>query len=146
MNSNTIYNVSREHLGEHLTLDPSVADEVGCCEAVSYILKTAGFTMPLEGIAGVNALVAWLLANGFQEDVFPSMGGIICAHSPDSSVTTGAHAGICLKYGIGSNNSSNGIFSENYSYDSWKSYFQTQGSVTRYFSVVPTSAQTAVAG
>lgn len=134
---NPIYYTAKEHLGEHLTLNPSVGPEEGCCEAVSYILKAAGHQLPIGGIAGVDALIAWMLQNGFTEQSYPSIGGIVTAHSLDPSNVNFAHVGVVLKYGIGSNNSAGpmqGKFTENYSIPNWLQYFTTEnGSVTRYF-------------
>lgn len=140
--STIIYSTAVAHLGQHLTLDASVPDEVGCCEAVSAVLKDAGFVLPAEGIAGVNALIVWLLANGFTEQSSPSVGAIITAHNPDAAITTYAHTGICLAHGIASNNSATGIFSENYTLASWHAYFGAAASTTRYFAVVDNGAST----
>lgn len=130
-----IYYAAKEHLGEHLSLNPSIPAEVGCCEAVSYILKASGYQLPTQGIAGVNALIAWMLQNGFTEQSYPSVGGIVTAHSPDADNVNFAHCGVILKYGIASNDSMNGLFLEDYTLATWKQYFTTEnGSVTRYFS------------
>lgn len=131
---NDIYNVAKAHLGKHLTLNNAVSDEVGCAESVSFCLLNAGFNIPIGGLASVNGLIAWLLANGFKEVENPQIGAIITAHNPDPTDINFAHTGICGKYGIMSNTSSNGIFAENYSYSNWDSYFSSNGSKTRYFS------------
>lgn len=136
-----LYNVAAGNLGQHLTLDPSVPDDVGCAEAVSACLEQAGYTnLPPKGLAGVNALIEWMEGQGFVEAPSAAPGYVITAHNPDKSVTTFAHTGICLKYGIASNTSSNGIFSENYSYGGWDRYFGVHGSTTRYFCPVEKSA------
>lgn len=132
---NPLYIVAKEHLGDHLTLNPSVPAEVGCAEALSYLLKAAGYAIPSGGIQNVNGVISWLLANGFTEQDYPTVGGIITAHNADLSVTTYAHIGVVLKYGIGSNDSNTGLFMEKYTIDSWKEYFVTEGgSTARYFS------------
>lgn len=136
MNADTIYLVAREHLGDHMTLDPTVPEEVGCAEAVSAILSAAGALMPLNGIPSVVGLIDWMLKNGFQELPYPIAGAVITAHNKETGITNGSHCGICLKHGIGSNNSFGqqaGRFTENYSYANFESYFTKLGSEIRYF-------------
>ena len=128
-----VYEAAKANLGKHITLDSDVPEEVGCVEAVSYVLKEAGYTLPNKGIAGVNALIAWMEKQGFKEITTSSVGCIITAHSPDVNNPNFAHAGVCLKYGIASNTSANGRFTQNYSYSGWLRYFSVHGSQTRYF-------------
>lgn len=130
---NEIYNVAAANLGRHLTLNNSVSEEVGCAEALSWILLNAGFNIPAGGIANVNGLIDWMLQNGFEELHAPITGAIIAAHNPDRNNPNFAHIGVCLKTGIGSNTSANGLFQENYSYQGWNNYFGSHGSHTRYF-------------
>lgn len=132
-----LYNVARKDLGLSLydKLNPNIPEEEGCAETVSFILKQAGYVVPLDGIPTVNGLIGWMLANGFIEQSQNAAGYIIAAHNANHSITTFAHIGICLKYGIGSNNSNTGIFDEHYTYNSWYLYFGGKGgSLTRYFS------------
>ena len=129
-----LYSVAKLCLGEHLTLNPSVPEEEGCAEAVSYLLRQAGYHVPTTGIQGVLALTNWMLANGFKETITPIPGCVITAHSVNQLNTTFAHAGVVLQHGVGSNTSSNGLFQENYTLASWHLYFGNGGSKTRYFS------------
>lgn len=111
-----IYNCAKASLGEHITLDASIPNDVGCCEAVSYILEKAGIPVPRVGIPGTWTLYQWLQASPlFKEVSAPEQGAVI--------ISPGGHCGICLIYGIGSNNSSTGIFAENYSYQGWLHQF-----------------------
>jgi len=119
-----VYDCAKLSLGEHLTLDPSVPDEVGCCEAVSFVLKQAGYDVGIKGIPGVNALITWLLESGkFKEVSDPQPGCIITSHSLLNHIPVVAHAGVVLQHGIGSNNSWTGLFQENYTISSWEHYF-----------------------
>lgn len=130
-----LYNAAKFLLGKHLTLNKDVPAEVGCAEAVSFVLRAAGYILPPTGIPNVNGVIEWMLSHGFIEQQMPAPGYVISAHNPVISIVTGAHIGICLVYGIGSNNSATGIFNENYSpINAWVNYFSTLGSVTRYFS------------
>ncbi len=133
-----VYSIAAARLGEHLTMNESVDPSDGCAEAISFILSHAGYTIPPLGIPLVKDLIDWMLANGFVEATEPTPGCIITAHNADPNVTDFAHAGIVLKYGIGSNDSRPaylGRFMENYSsVEHWKSYFDVMhSSVTRFF-------------
>lgn len=128
-----LYSVAYANLGKHLTLDNTVPEEVGCCEAVSAVLAQAGYTLPPKGIAGVNYLISWMKDKGFQEVSQAEVGAIITAHSPDYYSPGYAHVGICGEHWIMSNSSANGLFQANYTFPGWLSYFGGHGSQTRYF-------------
>lgn len=132
---NDIYNIAADCVRNprHLTLNHMVPNEVGCCEAVSWILLNAGFKIPHGGIAGVNDLIDWMIDNGFEEMGAPIPGAIVTAHSPNLRNTAYAHAGVVLQFGMGSNNSATGKFEQNYSLASWDRYFGGHGSKSRYF-------------
>jgi hypothetical protein len=131
---NQIYTVAAANFGKRLTLDPSVPREVGCAAAVSWILKRAGFYIPKGGITTVNSLIDWMLENGFEEVYVPVAGAVVTAHRPLRSDPAYAHAGICLNFGIGSNDSRTGKFEQNYTHKQWHRYFdEIHKSTTRYF-------------
>lgn len=132
---NSIYSLASEIVRNprRLTLNYDVPEEVGCAEAVSWILRNCDFPIPHGGIQSVNGLIDWMLQNGFEEVHQAVPGAIITAHQKDPADPNYAHTGVCLHYGIGSNNSSNGLFQENYSYQGWEAAFGKHGSVTRYF-------------
>lgn len=128
-----LYNTAVRLLGLHLTLNRAVPIDVGCAEAVSTVLLNAGYPIPKGGIQNVNGLIEWMGQHGFKEIQVARPGCVVTAHNPNPGVTSGAHIGIGLKYGIASNNSNTGIFNEHYSYEAWDMFFGKQGSVTRYF-------------
>lgn len=131
-----IYNTAAACLGQHLTLDPSVPFEVGCAEAVSTILAKAGVQgIPQRGFAGTWDLYQWLRTNRqFVEVVAPTYGSIVVSPTDPDNPTKHGHTGIVLKHGIGSNDSSNGLFAENYTTDSWNTYFgKVHGFPVHYF-------------
>ncbi len=137
-NAQNVYNIAKRSLGHHLTLNPNVPEEEGCAEAVSKILSLAGYSIPVGGLAGVEALIAWMLANKFQEVKQGTVGCVITAHNPDPAITTFAHTGIVMEYGVASNDSRPaylGRFLENYlgGTSHWEAYFSSHGSVTRFF-------------
>ncbi len=138
MKSDDIYNAAKAGLGTHLTLDPTVPNEVGCAEAVSTILAKAGIQgIPQRGFAGTYDLWQWLKTNRqFTQTVNPEVGGVII--SPTGTSTKGpeqhGHVGIILQHGIGSNDSTTGLFKENYTYAGWLSSFQNRGFPVYHFS------------
>lgn len=139
MTSQDIYNVAKAGLGTHLTLDPTVDPELGCAEAVSTILAKAGVQgIPQRGFAGTHDLWQWLKTNRqFTETVNPEVGGVTI--SPTGTSVQGAdqhgHCGIVMQQGICSNNSSTGMWHENYTYDSWVESFGQRGFPTYYFAL-----------
>lgn len=126
-----VYAIAKAHIGQHLTLDPSVPAEVGCVEALSRVLKEAGYALPPRGIQGVNALIVWMIAKGFKEVSASVTGCVITAHSPNEANTAGAHVGVVMQFGICSNSSANGRWEENYTIHTWIRAFPQ--STTRYF-------------
>lgn len=137
--SEVIYNEAKSCLGKHLTLNPNVPPEVGCAEAVSFILLNCGYDIPAGGIPTVQGLIDWMLASGkFQEKKQASVGCVVTATGNPQF----AHIGIALQYGVGSNTSDTdvqkglkqGMFQENYpSVEEWQSSFETHGSDSRFF-------------
>lgn len=132
-----VYEAAAARIGRHLTLDPSVPAEEGCCEALSAVLQAAGYQMPPKGIAGVNAMVAWMLGRGFVEIAdgqTPFPGCVIAAHRPAYGDPEFAHIGVVMRHGICSNTSATGLWQENYpGVEAWRAAFSTGGSLTRIF-------------
>lgn len=126
-----VYNIAKISLGKHLTLDSAIPSEVGCAEAVSTILKNAGYDVGLKGIPSVVGLIQWMISKGFKETHTPIPGCIITAHGVGNGITNFSHCGIVLKNGIASNDSTTGKFNENYTMISWNNYFSTVN--TRFF-------------
>lgn len=134
--SDKIYAVAASYLGQHITLDTTVSPDLGCAEAVSFILKNAGVpSIPLHGIAGTALLYTWLCSSGhFTEIDTPEPGCVIISPTgaPTSTFAHG-HVGIVAKHGILSNNSYTGKFDEALNLDSWKDFFQARGHFPIYF-------------
>lgn len=131
-----IYNAAKASLGKHLTLDPSVPFDVGCAEAVSTVLLSAGVNgIPQRGFAGTWDLFQWLSTNKqFIQSVGPEYGGVIISPTDPKAPQNHGHTGIILQHGIGSNSSATGLFNENYTYAGWVTSFQARGLPTYYFS------------
>lgn len=119
----TIYEIAKSCLGKHITLNENVPPELGCAEAISYILKQAGYTLPEGGFAGTYDLYKWLLANFNQRDI-PIVGDIIISPTGTSSKQAKhGHVGCLGKYGILSNHSDTGLFLEVFTLQKWQDYY-----------------------
>lgn len=124
--SGPIYAAAKITLGTHITLDPTVPPDVGCAEAVSYVLLKAGLPMPPKGIAGTSALYAWCQKH-LKAVTDPQAGDVVISPTGMSSKgTPHGHTGIVARYGILSNDSDTGLFLEKYTLDTWKQYFGTK--------------------
>lgn len=135
--SQTIYNVAVACLGKHITLDATVPPDLGCAEAVSYMLETAGITgLPAKGEAGTAELYAWLKLNKqFVQTTTPVAGDIVISPTGMSSkASPHGHTGIVGKNGILSNDSDTGLLLEKYTLQTWAQFFGlTEGFPVFYF-------------
>lgn len=132
-----IYNEAKNSLGKHLTLNSSVPNDVGCAEAVSFVLKNAGITgIPAEGYAGTADLYRWLLANpAFKLIEQPEQGAIIVSPTGFGNGLVEGHTGILgafgvqfsNEYGILSNNSDDGLFEEKWNLLTWWENYGLKG-------------------
>lgn len=132
-----IYNEAKACLGEHITLNSLVSSEVGCAEAVSYVLLKAGINaIPQSGIAGTAQLYTWLSTNPhFLRIEAPEQGAIIVSPTGFGNGTVEGHTGIIgafgvqypNEYGILSNNSSNGLFQEVWNLLTWYENYGQKG-------------------
>lgn len=134
--SEKLYEVSKSLLGKRLTLDKSVPINLGCAQAVSYVLKQAGYKIPKGGISGTYTLYEWLEEN-FKELDEPEKGCVVI--SP-TTVSVG-HAGLCGQfdymyykdYAIMSNNSSTGLFDTHWSMKEWEKYYEGKQKLKTYY-------------
>lgn len=126
-NSMAIYNEAKSCLGKHITLNQDVPAEVGCAEAVSFVLARSGFILPTSGIASTTDLHSWLKSNNkFTEVTTPIVGDIIISPTGMSSkdVFLHGHTGIVANYGILSNDSQSGLFLELWTIEKWIQNYQ----------------------
>lgn len=135
-----IYNIAKNLLGKHLTLDASVPAELGCAEAVSYVLRKVGVrNFPTNGFAGTHDLFDWLNTSPEFVEIFEYEPGAIVI-SPSGLSTKGAvhgHVGICALHGILSNDSQSGLFLELWDLESWQTYYgKTLGFPVHYFRMI----------
>jgi hypothetical protein len=134
---NFIYITAKRLLGQHLTLDESVDKSVGCAQALSYVLKASGYSVPKKGIPGTVGIKAWCDKNAIPLNG-PQVGAIIV------SVTEGdrhGHVGVCARYdfmypddfGIMSNDSRTGLWEVNWSLEEWKIYYEYKLGLQTFF-------------
>lgn len=131
-----IYNTAKEFLDKHITLDDTVPPDVGCAEAVSFVLKNAVVSIPNGGFPGTSALYLWLLSNPhFKLLEAPEQGAIIVSPTGHGNGTVEGHTGIIgalgvqfpNEYGILSNNSDNGLFQEKWNLLTWWENYGIKG-------------------
>lgn len=132
--SNILYDTSKGLLHQHLTLNPNVPNDVGCAEAVSYVLKKVGVLVPDKGIAGTASLLHWLQTNPLFVQV-PSyeVGAIILSATGTGNGKINGHTGICANYGILSNDSATGLFLELWDIAKWTKYYEVYGGMKTYY-------------
>lgn len=141
-----LYTVAKNALGTKQTLDPSVPSDVGCSEAISAMLKTAGIVVPQAGIAGTAQLYTWLKNNArFSQIAAPQAGDIIISPTTSLGKIDHGHVGIMAMYnvqyindyGIISNDSDTGLVREKWCLKDWIAYYQIYGGLdVAYFRLV----------
>lgn len=132
-----VYNWAKNSLGRHITLNDAIPHDVGCAEALSYVLRNAGLTgIPATGIPGTASLYQFLSTNPqFQRILAPEKGAIIISPTGAGNGTVEGHTGILGglsvmywgDYGICSNNSDTGLFLELWNLKRWRQYYAAQG-------------------
>lgn len=133
--SQLLYDKSKSLIGKHLTLDDSVPKDVGCAQAISYVLKEAGYPIPKGGISGTASMADWL-KNNCDEVFLPEKGDIIISISFTGVPNFRGHVGVVGVSQIMSNNSDTGLWDTQWTYQGWIDYYQKKGRLkTKYFRV-----------
>jgi len=131
-----IYNTASSLLG--VSLVPVGDDpDVGCAISVSVLLKEKCGIDIAETQSTYALLEELEKSSSFKEVTDPEPGDVIISATgtqvKNSPIVHG-HTGIVAKYGILSNSSLTGLWSENYTLDSWKERYEVQGGFpTRFF-------------
>lgn len=114
-------------LGLNLSEGTGVSPEVACAIAVNKV-HTRAFGFPIGGGASTAELYQALLKSPYFRQADVAVPGSVVI-SPTGMGKKAAyphgHVGIVGKYGICSNDSTTGLFSENYTPDSWVRTFST---------------------
>lgn len=108
-----IYTTAKSLLGRRLTLDVTVPPDLGCAEAISYVLRNAGIEgIPQKGFAGTSQLYDFLLRSvQFIEVEISETGCIQIYVSGTSSIgSPHGHVFVVGKNSLMSNDSNSGLF------------------------------------
>lgn len=132
-----IYQVAKDSLGKHMTLNNAVPADVGCGEALSAVLKEAGITgIPSTGFAGTAQFYIWLSSNPqFLRVQQPEQGAVIISPTFYGNGTVEGHCGVMAafglqfpnEFGILSNNSDNGLWQEKWNLLTWWENYGIKG-------------------
>ena len=135
-NADKFVAAAKAALGQNLSQGTGVPYYVACALSVNVVHHNA-FGFPIGGGASTEELYKALISSPyFKKTDTPTPGCVVI--SPTGFGTKPeyphGHVGIIGKYGICSNDSSTGIFSENYTVDSWNHQFSTiEGYPVFYF-------------
>lgn len=133
-----VYQVIKDNLGEHLTLNENVPAEVGCCECMSKVMQLAGISVPSHGIAGTPALLAWFIANpDFVEKTVPEQGAFVVFATGSGNGKVEGHTGAFCAFnvmyvddwGVASNDSNTGTMREQWAWKKMLAYYQDYGGI-----------------
>jgi hypothetical protein len=126
-NKPKLYTIAKSFLGKRLTLDKSVPKDIGCAQAMSYILKEVGYKIPKGGISGTYTLYEWLNKNFYKTDKLEP-GCILISVTGTGNGKLRGHVGVVLDDGIiASNNSATGLLDTHWKYENWVPYYQQVG-------------------
>lgn len=131
-----LYALAKSSLGKDIA---KTQNELGCAEAVSYLLlslKVNGFIASILSTQQLYHTFADLAAFTAVESPLP--GDLIISPTGYSSKGSAhGHVGICGYHGIMSNNSMTGLWEEFYTEVSWEAYYHTKlGFPIFYFRLV----------
>ncbi len=129
-----LYNLSKSYIGKYLTLNPTVPKNVNCCQAMSFVLKSAGYNIPKNGISGTWDMKQWLDKNFVKIDT-PKIGSIMIAVSGTGSKPE--YRGHVFVYGNEasmSNDSTTGLWKAHWLNKNAKHYYgKTLGMTLHYY-------------
>lgn len=122
-----LYGIAKSLLKKHLTLNNSVDKNVGCAQALSYLLKEAGYPIPKGGISGTYSLYEWLVKNFHKTDKLEP-GCILISVTGTGNGKVRGHVGVVLDDEVlASNNSSTGLLDTHWKYENWLAYYTQVG-------------------
>lgn len=125
-NAEKLVAAAKACLGQNLSLGTGVPPEVACAVSVNLVHQKA-FGVPIGGGASTQALYQVLLKHpDFKEISQEKPGCIVISPTGYGSKPQYPHGHVAISghYGLCSNDSATGIFSENYTWDSWRKQFQ----------------------
>jgi hypothetical protein len=122
----TLYEVAYSLLGRRLTLDLNVPKEVGCAQAISYVLKRYGCLIPNKGISGTAGMYDWLKKNSVEIGN-PEVGCILLYATGSGNGKIRGHVFVVGKNSLMSNNSNTGLFDYQWTQEKAKLYYEEHG-------------------
>ena len=128
-NRSKVYIAAVSCLGTDASPNDIAPDEVGCAETVNAIHKKA-FGYEIGGGVSTNQLYKALISHSKFIGVDSPLEGdvIISPTGYGNGKLTNGHTGVMGKNGvIMSNDSSTGLFKENFTLESWRSYYGSRG-------------------
>lgn len=121
-NSERLYDLAKSCMGKDIA---KTQNELGCAEAVSYLLKNIQLAnFPPKGFLSTADLYYWLKKYATQLDV--SETGCVIISPTGFSANLHGHVGIVANHGILSNNSMTGLFDEYYTLPKWEAYYKVK--------------------
>lgn len=140
-NGDKIYLTAKSLLGFDASPQDIAPPSLACAETVNYIVKKA-IGAPVGGGASTAAMYKCLtqftarfvqvgLADALPGDIIIAPTGYAVPPALQPRVDHG-HVGIVAKFGVLSNNSENGLLSENYTVQSWLDYYTEFGRIPTY--------------
>lgn len=130
---NTLLSVCTAHLGTDASPNDVAPDELGCAETVTALLQKIYPETPI--ITGTYTLYEYLNNSPkYQKINEPEPEAIIISPTGMGNLGTNGHVGIFMEDGlIASNDSRTGKFLQNYTFETWKSYYGKRGYPTFLF-------------
>lgn len=141
-NAQRLYDTAYESLGKRMGLDKTVPKDVNCANAATHVMILAGVPgLPKKGIAGTANLYEWLSTSpAFSQRKTPGVGDIViyptgydAPEIPGMPTLSNGHVFIKGKYQLMSNNSSTGLWDNNWnSLEKADEYYTKKGGIPRY--------------
>lgn len=136
--SQRIYTEADASLGKRMTLNPVVPASVGCMEAVSAVLALVGISDGPQGISGTASGYEWFKNSPLFKEVSGQLlqeGDIVMNYTGSGNGSIEGHVSICGQYdktypgdwGLMSNESSSGLFHEQWNWSRWRAYYEVAG-------------------
>ena len=135
-NQEKLYQQAKLSLGRRMIIDPSVPNLLGCASSMSGVLKAAGYTgLPKLGIAGTAALYQHFRTSPDFEEANIYQRGLILIYpsGQKGAMLDHGHVFVCGDYGLMSNNSETGKWSQHWTYPEAEKYYHTQGKLKGTF-------------
>ncbi len=118
-----LYNLAKKCLGKDIA---ATQNELGCAEAMSFILRGIGKILPKGEFLSTSLLDAWLQKNATR--ITEPLPGDIVMYATGTSTKGAEHGHVLVQgyHGLMSNNSLNGLWEQTHTTESAKTYYETK--------------------